>query len=397
MSIVSLRDLPAQAASFFDDGEDRRFGDLSDYVLSILKWTLEESFDHEVRSRIGCSSYERSPGRQDYRNGFRYRTIATRFGALEKVKIPRIRTENYLPSILSKHRQALPDVEELVGKSLLCGGTRKDVCEILNLVFGYPPAQSLIARVEVYLDAEAKRFKNRPLLADYLYLFLDGAKVTIKEGLRSKTRMVLTAIGITHDGRKEVLGFERARTESTEAWRGFLSRLVARGLNPSRLELIISDEAAGILAAVSEVLGDVPHQLCWAHRMRNAYETASKEHSKAIVADLRKVYRANSHREARIAFLVFKEHWRSIYPRLVATVEEDLGTLLAFFNCPREHWRYIRTTNPIERIFRDLRRRSFGWAGFANPKSCDRLLFGVFWQANQRWANNPVIESTHKR
>jgi len=395
LAILSLERMFRQLESWGQDPEDSRFGDLSDLVIRNLKSTLEESFEWEARHKTGCSLYARSSQRCDYRNGYRTRDILTRFGRLKDVKVPRLRYSGFVPSLLAPGRLALPGVEELVAKCLLCGASRREVVEMLTIVLGYPPCGSLLARVQSQLDRQAEEFRRRPLTKPYRYLFLDGLAVKIKEGRLAKECMVLVAVAIDHDGRKEVIGYTRSTTESAAGWRRVLNQLVERGLDYENLELVISDDSSAIAVAVEDVFGDAPHQLCWAHRMSNLADAVSSQDRAECVAGLRQVYRAESRAAALKAHRVWFNRWAKSCPSFAAELDKDLGKLLAFFDCPNDHWQYIRTNNPIERLMGDIRSRTWGWAGFQNLDSCHRLLYGLFWQRNNDWKDQPKLHFTH--
>jgi len=395
LGIVSLDRMFGQLEDWGQDPEDSRYGDLSDLVISSLRWTLEESFEWEAQHRTGCSLYARSRQRRDYRNGYRSRDILTRFGRLVDVRVPRLRYSGFVPSLLAPGRLALPDVEELVAKCLLCGASRREVVELLTLLLGYPPCGSLLVRVQSQLDRQAEEFRRRPLTKTYRYLFLDGLVVKIKHGRLAKEFMVLVAVAIDHDGRKEVIGYTRSTTESAAGWRRLLNQLVERGLDYESLELVVSDDCAAIAAAVEDVFGDVSHQLCWAHRMANLAHTVSQQHRPECVRMLKEVYRAPNPTAACRAYRDWLAKWAGFYPGFAAELEKDLGKLLAFFACPKPHWKYIRTNNPIERLMRDIRARTWGWAGFQNLDSCHRLLYGLFWQRNKDWEHTPKLLFTH--
>ncbi|MCL5105503.1 MAG: transposase [Armatimonadetes bacterium] len=151
-----------------------------------------------------------------------------------------------------------------------------------------------------------------------------------------------------------------------------------RGLDPRLLKLVISDEHKGLSAAAAEVFGDVSHQLCWAHRARNIFKAVDKSDRSAMIEGLRAIYAAAHKTAAKSAFRAWKVKWLVKYPNVVASVEEDLGQLLSFYDCPELHWKYLRTSNPIERVFVELRRRRFGCGAFANRDQSDRIVFGVF-------------------
>lgn len=395
MAILALESMFKQLDVWGQDPEDRRYGDLSDLVIRCLKQTLEESFEWEARHRTGCSLYARSADRSDYRNGYRTRDILTRFGRLKDVHVPRLRKSGFVPSLLMPGRLALPDVEELVAKCLLCGANRREVVEMLTLVLGYPPCGSLLARVQRQLDRDAEEFRMRPLTKQYRYLFIDGLVVKIRDGRLAKECMVLVAVGIDHQGVKEVIGYAKSRRESAAAWRRLLNQLVERGLDYESLDLVVSDDSAAIALAIDDVFGDIPHQLCWAHRMANLKDAVSREDRPECVDDLRAVYKASSRQDALQAYRRWRDKWARLYPGFAAELEKDLGKLLSFFRCPKFRWQYLRTNNSAERLMRDVRARTFGWAGFQNLESCYRLLYGLFQQRNNDWQDNPLLQFTH--
>lgn len=396
MAILALERMFKQLDNWGQDPEDSLFGDLSKQVTQNLKQMLEESFEWEARHRTGCSRYARSSQRCDFRNGYRTRDILTRFGMLKDVRIPRFRRSGFIPSLLAPGRLALPDVEELVAKCLLCGGSKREVVEMLTLVLGYPPCGSLLARVQSQLDRNANEFKNRELTKTYRYLFIDGICLKIKEGRLAKEWMVLIAVGIDERGYKEVIGYTRSKTESAAACRRLLNNLVERGLDYRNVDLLTSDDSSAIALAVDDVFGeDVDHQLCWAHRMVRLADVVTKEDHKQCVGDLQQVYQAPNRQRALDAYRAWLRRWAKSYPGFAGELEKDMGKLLAFFSCPQEHWSYVRTNNPIERLNGDIRSRSYGWAGFQNLDSCYRLLYGLFWQRNNDWKDAPKLDFTH--
>ena len=201
---------------------------------------------------------------------------------------------------------------------------------------------------------------------------------------------VLTALGVTEDGEKRLLGFERSQRENESAWRGFLTRLKDRGLDPSRLRLVISDEHKGLASAVAEVLGDAPHQLCWAHRVRNIFKVIAKADRRATLEGLKAIYAAAHRTAAQAAFKAWKLRWLEKYPSVVQSLEEDLGQLLCHLEMPELHRKYLRTTNPIERVFLELRRRRFGCGAFTNRAQWERVVFGVFLWLNRKWNGRDI-------
>jgi putative transposase len=154
--------------------------------------------------------------------------------------------------------------------------------------------------------------------------------------------------------------------------------------------MVISDEHKGLLSAAQEMLGDVPHQLCWAHRCRNVRKAVGVCDRQAVIASIAEVYQAANLGAAKDALRRWRARWQDKYPNVVASVEEDSGRLLAFYACPELHWEYVRTSNPIERVFRELRRSQFGCGAFANRDACNRAVYRVFSWLNDLWSDKDI-------
>jgi len=389
MGSITLREFARQTRELVSDPEDRLYGDLDTTMADAIKCVLERIAVSEVERRAGVKLYERGDSRSDYRNGYRERDVQTPYRVVT-VRIPRLRGQGYVPSYLEPGHRAIAEVEDWVGKALLVGMHRADIIRFMEETTDCRPSDRLIKRVQEDLDRQAKRFKERKLKGNYVYLFLDAAWVKDIVGANASRICVLTALGITEDGEKELLGFERSQRENEPAWRGFLTRLKERGLDPSRLRLVISDEHKGLASAVAEVLGDVPHQLCWAHRVRNIFKAIAKADRREMLEGLKAIYAAAHRTAAQAAFRTWKLQWFQKYPSVVQGLEEDLGHLLCHLDMPELHRKYLRTTNPIERAFLELRRRRFGCGAFANRAQSERVVFGVFLWLNRKWKGKDI-------
>lgn len=389
MASISVRQVFRKAMSRIGSPEDLLWGDLNSAMAGMTKVLLEVMAESEVERRAGARLHERGENRADYRNGYRTRTAQLSYQVVE-IRIPRLRGQGFVPSFLEPGHRAIAQVEGWVDKALMAGLGRSEVIRLLESTTGCRPSETVLKRVQLALDKRVKEFRERPLRGRYQYLFLDAAWAKDIVGLNATRVCIMTAVGVTYSGEKEILGFERTSLENESGWRGFLSRLVSRGLKPSELTLVISDEHGGLLKAASEVLGDVPHQLCWAHRMRNARKAVDACDRKAVVAGLQDVYKALNLWAAKKALGRWCARWRVKYPGLVASVEQDSGLLLAFFACPKLHWEYLRTSNPIERVFRELRRQQYGCGAFANRDACNRAVYRVFSWLNDLWSGKDI-------
>jgi len=389
MESISLREVFRKAACQVRSPEDFVWGDLDSAMAGMTKMLLEVMAESEVERRAGARLHERGESRVDHRNGYRTRTAQLSYQVVE-IRIPRLRGQGFVPSFLEPHHRAIAQVEGWVDKALMAGLGRCEVIRLLESTTGCRPSDNLLKRVQVELDKRVKEFRERPLMGRYQYLFLDAAWAKDIVGLNATRVCIMTAVGITYLGQKEILGFERTAIENESGWRGFLGRLVSRGLKPSDLALVISDEHGGLLNAASEVFGDVPHQLCWAHRMRNVRKAVNACDRKAVIAGLQDVYKASNLGTAKEALRRWCIRWQQKYPGMVLSVDEDSARLLAFFTCPELHWDYVRTSNPIERVFLELRRQQFGCGAFANRDACNRAVYRVFSWLNGLWSGKDI-------
>ena len=396
MSSITLKEVLEKAACRIADEENLVYGELDSAMANLTKVLLEAMAESEVERRTGVRLHERGETRADYRNGYRRRKVQMSYQVVD-IRIPRLREGGFVPSFLEPNHRAISEVEGWVGKAFLSGLSRSEVIRLLESTTGCRPSDDLLRRVQVELDRQVKAFRERPLMGRYQYLFLDAAWTKDIVGANATRICIMTAVGVTYSGEKEILGFERTATENESAWRGFLGRLKERGLNPADLALVISDEHNGLLNAAAEVLGDVPHQLCWAHRMRNVRKSVAAADRKDVVAGLQGVYDAKHLSDAKAAFRRWEYRWSGKYPSVVENVSKDLGYLLAFYGCDNLHWQYLRTSNPIERVFRELRRQQFGCGAFANRDACNRAVYRVFNWLNELWRGKDIWQPrTHK-
>jgi len=396
MSSITLKEVLEKAACRISDSENLVYGELDSATASLTKVLLEAMAESEIERRLGVRLHERGETRTDHRNGYRHRTVQMSYQVVE-IRIPRLRGQGFVPSFLEPNHRAIGEVEGWVSKAFLSGLSRSEVIRLLESTTGCRPSDDLLRRVQLDLDKQVKAFRERSLLGRYQYLFLDAAWAKDIVGINATRICIMTAVGVTHTGEKEILGFERTPTENESGWRGFLSRLVERGLKPTDLALVISDEHNGLLNAASEALGDVPHQLCWAHRMRNVRKAVAAADRGEVVAGLKLVYDANHLRGAKDSFRLWEQRWSDKYPSVVASVREDLGYLLAFYNCDDLHWKYLRTSNPIERVFRELRRQQYGCGAFANRDACNRAVFRIFNWLNELWKGKDIWEPRSRK
>ncbi len=375
--------------------EEEWWGDLKQETLRMVKRLLESAMEEELLECLRVGRYRRTGLRRGYRNGHRHRNLLTELGLVEHLQVPRDREGVYQPSVLERYQRRQVRVNQLIREVFLAGVSTRRVGAVLAPVLGEAPSPQTVSRVARALDAEVSQYHNRHLQDHYQYLFLDGITLKVKSMTGAKKRLVLCAYGITPEGWRELISFRQALAESEAQWEGFLQDLYHKGLEGKALCLVVTDGCPGLHRALDTVYPYVPRQRCWAHKLRNAASKLPRKYQDACLKEVKGIYRAQTRREAGDLFREWASKWCVVAPKAVACLENDLEELLSFLDCPQAHWKKIRTTNVIERAFREVRRRTRPMSCFQNPASVDRIIFGVITHLNQTWKEKPLCEFTH--
>lgn len=369
--------------------------ELSGQVRSEVKRLLEEALEAERTDWLGVGRYVRDGAtRHGYRNGYYYRDLGTRFGRLGSLRVPRAR-QGCRSQLLARYQRRQEPVNDLVREAFLRGISTRQVGEVLEPILGEAYSAQTVSRITRGLDAAVERFHRRRLQDHYVYLFLDGVVLKVRDSSgQVRRRTILVAYGITTAGRRELIAYRLVAGESEAAWTAFLQDLFLRGLEGRCLKLVTTDGSPGLRAALSLVYPQPRLQLCWAHKLRNIADKVPKKEG-SCVQEAGAIYRAGSRKEAVEAFRSWAQRWGKSRPRAVASIENHLEELLNFFAVPKTHWVKVRTTNMIERAFREVRRRTRPMSSFTNPASCDRIVFGVISHLNRSWERKPLKQFTH--
>lgn len=287
--------------------------------------------------------------------------------------------------MLERYKRVQRRVDEGVLRMYLMGVSTRKVGDVLQSLFDFSLSASYVSKQAKKLDREVRWFFDRPVDDQFQYLFLDGLYVRIKDASRSVRKVILVAYGIRRNGTRQLIDFRVTKQETKGAWRSFLESLRVRGLRGSELEMIVSDGGTGLWAAVAEVYPFVPHQLCWAHKLRNVANYCRKQYRTACVGHARQIYLSPTVKIAMRVFRDWERTWRESCPKAVNCLARDIDKLLPFLDRPVEHHRIIRTTNVIERLFRELRRRVRVMGTFPDTASCKRITYSLFAYHNTRW------------
>jgi transposase-like protein len=376
--------------------DDALWGDLRPELLDAVRTILETTMEDELAAELLASRYERTPWRTDLRNGAYHRTLVTELGAITDLRIPRRRLVPYRPSFLERAARRTTIVDDVLRQAFLRGLSTREAGALAETLTGVPLSAASISRLVRRLDGQVAAFHRRAIRFPARYLLVDGLWVSIRASARAKRRVVLACYAIAEDGRRELLDYRQAASESTAEWSRFLTSLVARGLDPDAVRLVTADGADGIAAAVAEAFPAADLQRCWTHRIRNLLDAIPLAERRACLRGLRAVYRARTRRVAVAAYWRWAQAWRTRHPGLVRRLEADLDDLLAVFALPEPIRLNLRTTNLIERAFRELRRRIRPMGALADRRSADRILYGQVVRLNDLLARRPLATFTQE-
>jgi len=379
---------------FVRDLQESFWGDFQGQTREALKKLLETDAEQQMADYLGLQWHERAPAseRVDYRNGFYQRDYVTSLGVL-RLRIPRTRQRSFLPRWIGRLERRAPEVAELMRQAFLRGISTRQVGKVVAVLTGESVSAQTVSKLTRVLDRGVRIFQQRWLGDDWAYLVLDGVWLKVRRAFGPQRVLLLVAYGIGRDGRRELLAFTRAKSESQSGWEGLLNDLFQRGLAGQHLQLVITDGCPGLARAIETVYPRARHQPAaagWVHKMRNILERVKRRDEKQIKSEAQKIYLAGNVASAKRAFERFRFRWRSRYPAMVRQLERDLPDLLQVFAFPCHLWRKLRTTNVIERCFVEVRRRTRPMVVFTNVASVDRIIYAIFSRFNEDWKNHTL-------
>ncbi|MCL5958502.1 MAG: IS256 family transposase [Chloroflexi bacterium] len=353
-----------------------------DFLREAVRCFVHELMDEEVKVRVGADRYERTEERTTYRNGVRHRLWDTRVGTLD-LAIPKIRTGSYLPSWLEPRRRSEQALVAVVAEAYLRGVSTRKVEALVQSLGIAGLSKSEVSRLCASLDGQVEAFRTRRLEAVYPYIFVDARYEHVREDERVQSMAVVIAYGIRADGVREVLGVDVISCEDLERWREFLQGLVARGVRG--VQLVTSDAHPGLKQAIAEVFVGASWQRCRVHFMRNLLARVPKSAQAMVAATVRPIFQQENRAAAQAHLGQVCEALRTRFPKAVELLEAAEEEVLAFYDFPSEHRRQIYSTNPLERLNKELKRRSAVVGIFPNRQAVLRLLGALLAEQNDEW------------
>jgi len=360
---------------------------LEDLVKNLVKSLIEDLLNAEFDQQIGAKPYQRTATRKSYRNGSYTRCLSTKYGLIEALQVPRAQEGGLNYTLFDRYQRRQEAVDAAIGRLFIEGISTRKLRRLVAQLYDRGVSAQTVSNTTRRLDQELKVYQTRPLPDDVEFLFLDGITQKVRQVFGVK-KTVLCAYGIRAGQIRVMLSFRVVDTESQATWSAFLADLKARGLLGTNLQLITVDGNPGLWAALKEHYTFVPVQRCIAHKMRNVAVKIKRCHQKPCLDEARKIWAASSRQEALETFKAWKDKWFVQAERAVLCLEKDLHDCFHYFEFDPQLWKTIRTTNALERAFREVRRRTKIMGVLPNKKSAERILLAVTENLNHTYPGN---------
>lgn len=355
--------------------------DEGDFLRAVTEAVLQTLMEHDVEGMIGAGRYERDEGRQTYRNGYRDRELKTRMGALN-LRVPKLRTGSYFPGFLEPRRTSEKALVAVIQEAWIGGVSTRKVDDLVQAMGLSGISKSTVSKLCKDIDERVHEFLDRPLTGDWPYLWLDATYLKVREGGRIISVAAIIAVAVNTDGRREIIGLCVGPSEAETFWTEFLRSLKARGLGG--LKLVISDAHTGLKAAIHRVF-DATWQRCRVHWMRNALAHVPKGQHTVVSAAIRQAFNQPDQKSAVEVWRHVADQLRPRWPKLAAMMDESEADVLAYMAFPAQHRTKLHSTNPIERLNKEVKRRADVVGIFPNEESILRLIGAVLFEQNDDW------------
>ena len=370
-----------------------------DFLKPLVQEVLQQVLEAEMDEALGADRHERTAGRLGYRSGHYRRNLVTRVGRLE-LRVPQDRQGRFSTELFSRYQRSEQALVSALAVMYVQGVSTRKVKAVTEELCGHEFSASTVSEINQGLDARLAEFAGRRLEEAYPYLIVDARYEKVREAGLIRSRAVQIAIGINWDGRREVLGVELANRETESSWRKFLEGLRQRGLHG--VEFVVSDDHAGLRRAIQELLPEAAWQRCYVHFLRNALDYLPRKADDDCLTELRWLYDRQNLQEARRDLAAWLQKWQGKYPKLCDWVENNIEDTLTFYRLPREHHKHLKSTNMLERLNEELKRRTHVVRIFPNEASCLRLTRALAAETHEDWIEatrylNMTVLKEHKK
>lgn len=353
-----------------------------DFVRAAVEALVEAALESEMTEAIGAAKGERTETRLSYRSGYYTRSLITRVGTLE-LRVPQDRLGRFSTELFERYQRSEKALVGTLAEMYVQGVSTRKVKAVTEALCDHSFSASSISAINKSLDAGLKAFAERRLSESYPYLILDARYEKVREGGVIVSQAVLVAVAVDEDGRRQILGVELANRESRSSWRDFLLGLKGRGL--AGVEFVVSDDHPGLKAAIREVLPEAAWQRCYVHFLRNALDYVPRKVDDDCLQELRWFYDRRDLAEVRRDIAQWLGKWQQKYPKLCDWVEENIEETLTYYRLPLQHHKHMKSTNMLERLNQELKRRTHVVRIFPNAESCLRLVRALAVEMHENW------------
>src|SRR6266567_4842883 len=340
-------------------------------VRTVLELVMREELDAFIGAAWGACSQER----KGYRNGTYTRDLATSTGRLEEIKVPRDRAGQFHTQAFERYSRYEPHIADGLMQMFVAGVSTHKVGEVAQTLMGAAPSASTISRLNQSLAQQFEEWRERSLQPHWRVVYLDGIHLKIRHGGKCDTSIILTALGVDLEGKKEVLARRSCAEEEKEGWLSVLQDMRTRGA--TQVDLLVTDGHDGLLAAVSELFSATPRQRCLLHKQRNVMSAIPRREREEVQAELSGIWKQEKREDALINLNAFKAKYAQRYPEAVRSLAEDEEHLVTFYAFPPAMYRHIQTTNAIEGFFSNVRQRTDQIDAFTTEMSCLTIVWAV--------------------
>jgi putative transposase len=357
-----------------------------DFLRSVVQSAVQAALEAEMADALSAEKSERAGERRGYRCGYYSRSLITRVGTIE-LRVPRDRSGLFSTELFERYQRSEKALVSALAEMYVQGVSTRKVKEVTETLCGHSFSASAISGMNQTLDTALTAFATRRLDEPYPYLILDARYERVREAGVIASHAVLVAVAVDGEGRRQILGVDLANRESTSSWRDFLLGLKQRGLYG--VEFVASDDHPGLKQAIREVLGEAAWQRCYVHFLRNALDYLPRRANDDCLQELRWIYDRRDLVEVRRDLAAWLSKWSGKYARLCTWVEENIEETLTYYRLPLAHHKHMKSTNMLERLNQEIKRRTHVVRIFPGPQSCLRLVRALAVETHEDWLESP--------
>jgi transposase-like protein len=369
--------------------QDELRQDLRALFQGAIRITLEMVLEEELKAMVGARRFERVGSRNDHRNGTFLRRLLTSMGQIE-VTVPRSREQGSPTDVIGRYRRRTEDLDDMIAEAYVGGVSQRKMADVTEALMGEGVGRSTVSRVAKRLDEAVDELRNQPIEGPHPYLYLDATYLDARWARRVENVSALLAYAVGPDGHRSLLGITIGPEESEDSWADMLKQLLERGL--SGVELVIADDHAGLAAAVRRHLPEVRRQRCTVHLQRNVGAKVPRRLRKRVAREVGGIFKAPGLDEAKKRLAAFRTRWATELPEAVTVLERGFGAATQFYAFPEPHWTRLRTTNGLERLHVEIKRRIRAVGAFPDRASALRLITAVALRVTETWASRRYLD-----